>query len=69
MIPNELISTIKGAAKIEEIIGDYLALKRIGANYKGCCPFHNEQTPSFIVSSVKGFYKCFGCGKGGDFTS
>jgi len=66
MIPNDLISTIKSAAKIEEIIGDYLALKRIGANYKGCCPFHNEQTPSFIVSSVKGFYKCFGCGKGGD---
>lgn len=51
---------------IVEIIGDFVSLKKRGANYIGCCPFHNEKTGSFTVSPAKGFYKCFGCGKGGN---
>ena len=49
-----------------EIIGEYVTLKRKGVNYTACCPFHNEKTPSFVVSPSKGLYKCFGCGKGGN---
>ena len=49
-----------------DIIGDYVTLKRKGVNYQACCPFHNEKTPSFVVSPSKGVYKCFGCGKGGN---
>lgn len=52
--------------KIEEVIGDFVNLKRRGVNYLGLCPFHNEKTPSFTVSPVKGIFKCFGCGKAGD---
>ena len=51
--------------KIEEVIGDFVNLKRRGVNYLGLCPFHNEKTPSFTVSPAKGIYKCFGCGKAG----
>lgn len=51
---------------IHEIIGDFVPLTRQGANYKGCCPFHNERTPSFIVSPTKGIYRCFGCGVSGN---
>ncbi|MBR3846146.1 MAG: DNA primase, partial [Alistipes sp.] len=54
------------AANIVDIVGDYVTLKRKGVNYTACCPFHNEKTPSFIVSPAKGVYKCFGCGKGGN---
>lgn len=53
-------------SNIVDIIGDFVSLKKRGANYIGCCPFHNEKTGSFTVSPVKGFYKCFGCGKGGN---
>ncbi len=53
------------AAKIEEVIGDFVPLKPRGADYVACCPFHNEKTPSFHVSKSRGFYKCFGCGKSG----
>lgn len=49
-----------------DIIGEYVTLKRKGVNYQACCPFHNEKTPSFVVSPSKGVYKCFGCGKGGN---
>ncbi|NLX13038.1 MAG: DNA primase [Phycisphaerales bacterium] len=49
-----------------DIVGNYVALKRAGDNYKGLCPFHEEKTPSFNVSSVKQIFKCFGCGAGGD---
>ena len=66
MIANGLVQQIKGAAQIESIIGEYIGLKRFGANYKACCPFHDENTSSFVVSPSKGIYKCFGCGKGGD---
>ena len=54
------------AANIVEVIGDYVTLKRKGANYQACCPFHNEKTPSFVVSPSKGLFKCFGCGKAGN---
>lgn len=57
---------IKEAARIEDIVGDYVNLKISGSTYKACCPFHAERTPSFVVSPAKGIFKCFGCGKAGD---
>lgn len=66
MILPQTIAAIKDAARIEEVVGDYVRLKRSGSNYKGVCPFHDERTPSFMVSPAKGIYKCFGCGKAGD---
>lgn len=66
MIDRETVDRIYAAANIVEIIGDYVTLHRKGVNYTACCPFHNEKTPSFIVSPAKGLYKCFGCGKGGN---
>lgn len=65
MIKKEDIDKIFDAVRIEEVVGDYVSLKKRGVNLIGCCPFHNEKTPSFYVSPVKGIYKCFGCGKGG----
>lgn len=65
MIPRETIDRVFAAAKIEEVVSDYVSLKRAGANLKGLCPFHSEKTGSFIVSPAKGIYKCFGCGKSG----
>lgn len=65
MIPKETIERVYSAAKIEEVVGDYVNLKRRGANMWGLCPFHNEKTPSFAVSPSKGIFKCFGCGKSG----
>ena len=52
--------------RIEEVIGDFIALRKRGTNLLGLCPFHNEKTPSFNVSPVRGIFKCFGCGKGGN---
>ncbi|MCB0396772.1 MAG: DNA primase [Flavobacteriales bacterium] len=66
MITRETIDRIIEAARIEEVVGDYVTLKKRGANYIGLCPFHDEKTPSFNVSPVRGIYKCFGCGKGGN---
>ncbi len=66
MIDRDTIDRIYAAANIVEIIDDYVTLKRKGANYQACCPFHNEKTPSFVVSPSKGLFKCFGCGKGGN---
>lgn len=66
MIDRETIDRVFAAANIVEIVGDYVTLKRKGVNYMACCPFHNEKTPSFVVSPSKGVYKCFGCGKGGN---
>tara|TARA_B100001758_G_scaffold247879_1_gene268023 strand:+ start:886 stop:2787 length:1902 start_codon:yes stop_codon:yes gene_type:complete len=66
MIPQETIDKIFEAARIEEVVGDFVDLKKAGVNYKGRCPFHDEKTPSFVVSPTKGIYKCFGCGKGGN---
>lgn len=65
MIPKETLERVYAAAKIEEVVGDYVSLKRRGANLIGLCPFHNEKTGSFTVSPAKGIYKCFGCGKSG----
>ncbi|MDB2363810.1 DNA primase [Flavobacteriales bacterium] len=66
MIPQETIQEIIETARVDEVVGDFVALKKKGANLWGNCPFHNEKTPSFTVSPVKGIYKCFGCGKGGN---
>ncbi len=66
MIDRETVDRVFAAANIIEIVGDYVTLKRKGVNYVACCPFHNEKTPSFVVSPSKGVYKCFGCGKGGN---
>lgn len=65
MIPQETVERILDLAQVEDVIGDFVTLKRAGATYKACCPFHNEKTPSFVVSPSKGIYKCFGCGKSG----
>ena len=54
------------AARIEDVVGDFMTLKRRGANLTGLCPFHNEKSPSFNVNPVRNIFKCFGCGKGGD---
>ena len=66
MIPRETIDRIFTTARVEEVVGDFVNLKKRGTNYMGLCPFHNEKTPSFTVSPAKGIYKCFGCGRGGN---
>lgn len=66
MIPQHTIAQIFETARVEEVVGDFVHLKRKGTNLWGNCPFHNEKTPSFSVSPSKGIYKCFGCGKGGN---
>ena len=65
MIPQETVDQILDAARIEEVVGDFVTLKRRGASFVACCPFHNEKTPSFYVTPSKGIFKCFGCGKAG----
>ena len=65
MIPQDTVNRILDLTQIEDVIGDFVTLKRAGATYKACCPFHNEKTPSFVVSPSKGIFKCFGCGKSG----
>ncbi len=69
MIDNITIQRIKEAANIVDVVGDYVTLRRAGTSYKGLCPFHNEKTPSFIVTPAKNICKCFGCGGGGDSIS
>lgn len=66
MIRPETIEKVLDVARIEEVIGDFVTLKKRGGNYIGNCPFHNEKTPSFAVSPAKGIYKCFGCGASGN---
>ncbi|MDO8896223.1 MAG: DNA primase [Bacteroidales bacterium] len=66
MIPAYTIASILETARIEEIVGEFVGLKRRGSNLIGLCPFHQEKTPSFTVSPAKGIFKCFGCGKAGD---
>ncbi|MBQ5844948.1 MAG: DNA primase [Alistipes sp.] len=66
MIERDVVDRIMSAANIVEVISDYVTLKRKGANFQACCPFHNEKTPSFVVSPSKGLFKCFGCGKAGN---
>src|SRR3954468_21410807 len=66
MITQHTIQQITSRIDIVEIIGEYVKLKKRGANYLGLCPFHGEKTPSFTVSPSKEIYKCFGCGKSGN---
>jgi DNA primase len=66
LIPKETVDKIIETSRIEEVVGDFVSLKRRGTSMIGLCPFHNERTPSFHVSVAKGIYKCFGCGQGGD---
>lgn len=66
MIDKVTIDKILDAARIEEVVGDFVNLKKRGTSMIGLCPFHNEKTPSFHVAPAKGIYKCFGCGMGGD---
>lgn len=66
MINRETVDKITETARIEEVVGDFVHLKKRGTSLIGNCPFHGEKTPSFHVSVSKGIYKCFGCGKGGD---
>ena len=66
MIKQETVQEIFERAHIEDVVGDFVHLKKRGANLLGLCPFHNEKTPSFTVSPAKGLFKCFGCGKGGN---
>lgn len=66
LFPQRFIDDLKHQADIVVVIQDYVSLKKIGATYKGLCPFHGEKTPSFHVNRDKGFFHCFGCGVGGD---
>ena len=66
MIDQATIDKILDAAQIVDVVSEFVTLKRAGVNYKGLCPFHNEKTPSFVVSPSKGLCKCFSCGKGGN---
>lgn len=65
MIPKQTVDLILDTARVEEVVGDFVTLKRQGGSYWACCPFHNEKTPSFHVVPSRGIYKCFGCGKSG----
>ena len=69
MIPKDTIDKIIDAARVEDVVGEFITLKKRGANFLGLCPFHGEKTPSFTVSPAKGIYKCFGCGKAGTSVS
>ena len=65
-LSEELIDEIKDANEIVDVISQYIQVKKVGSSYKALCPFHNEKTPSFIINQEKQFYKCFGCGEGGN---
>ena len=65
-IPRETVEQILQAARIEEVVGEFVTLKKRGSNMWGVCPFHNEKTPSFSVNPARNIFKCFGCGKAGD---
>jgi len=66
MIKKTSVDKVIDIARVEEVVGDFVTLKKRGVNYIACCPFHNEKTPSFTVSPTKGIYKCFGCGQAGN---
>ena len=69
MISQNSVASVLDAAHVEDVVNDFVSLKKRGANLLGLCPFHNEKTPSFTVSPTKNLYKCFGCGKGGNAVS
>lgn len=66
MINGKTIERVNDAIQIDDVVGAFVDLKKAGASLKACCPFHDEKTPSFVVSPSRGIFKCFGCGKGGD---
>ena len=66
LFPQSFLDDLKAQTNIVSLIGDVVSLKKAGATWKGLCPFHQERTPSFNVNGEKGFFKCFGCGAGGD---
>ena len=69
LIRNEDVAYVRENVRIDEVISDYLSLKQAGGDQKkGLCPFHDEKSPSFNVTLSKGYFHCFGCGKGGDVT-
>ena len=65
MIPDSFIQDLLARVDIVDLVDSYVPLKKAGANYAACCPFHNEKSPSFTVSPTKQFYHCFGCGAHG----
>lgn len=69
MIPPETVQKIRDSVQIVDVISDFVSLRRRGSVYMACCPFHNEKTPSFVVTPSRGMYKCFGCGKAGSAIS
>jgi DNA primase len=69
MIKRDIVDLITDTSRIDEVVGDFVNLKKRGSNLIGLCPFHNEKTPSFNVNPSRNIYKCFGCGKGGDSVS
>lgn len=66
MIDRETVDRILNTADIVEVISEFVTLRKAGSNWKALCPFHNEKTPSFMVSPTKGIFKCFSCGKAGN---
>ncbi|MGM0555754.1 MAG: DNA primase [Myxococcota bacterium] len=66
LIPESVIEQVLARADILSVVSNYVSLKKSGANHKGLCPFHDENTPSFNVNPSMGIYKCFGCGEGGN---
>ena len=66
MISQDIVTQVKELTDLVEVVSDFVTLKRKGQNLVSPCPFHQEKTPSFVVSPTKGIYKCFGCGKSGD---
>lgn len=69
MIKQDSIQRVLDTARVEEVLSDYIHMKKRGANYMANCPFHDEKTPSFVISPSKGIYKCFGCGQSGNAVS
>ena len=65
-IPDEIVERVKSDANIVDVVGDYVRLRKSGKNWVGLCPFHDDKKPSMHVEPVRGIYKCFACGEGGN---